>query len=308
MNHYLSIDVGGTGIKYALMNDQAEILEKGEVATPKNDLEGFLDVIVAIYEKYADQNLQALAMSAPGKIDSDRSYFYTSGALMYLDGVNLADRLKDRIPLEISVLNDAKSAALAELWKGSMKGKKSGIVMTLGTGIGGALIIDGKLWRGNTNCAGEFSGIPMRWDKPTMMQGQDWWCSKYCTQALTTSYALKKGIDPSSINGKDYFEQVNQNDKVAVACLDEFCDSLATGLLGMQLILDVEHISIGGGISRQKVLIDTLNRKVKELFDRIPSQVPASRMEISACQFSNDANLIGALYFYLVEHGLLSEA
>lgn len=308
MSNYISIDVGGTGIKYALMNDRAEILQQSEVPTPKNDLEGFLDVIVSIYEQYANQNPQALAMSAPGKIDSDRSYFYTSGALLYLDGVNLAERLKDRIPLEISVLNDAKSAALAELWKGSMKGKNSGIVMTLGTGIGGAIIIDGKLWRGNTNCAGEFSGIPMRWDQPTAMHPQDWWCVKHCTKALTTNYALKKEIDPDSINGKDFFNAVNQKDEIAIACLDEFCDSLATGLLGMQLILDVEHVSIGGGISKQKVLIDTLDRKVQELFARIPSQVPASRMEISACEFSNDANLIGALYFYLVEHGLLNEA
>lgn len=305
MSNYLSVDVGGTGIKYALMNDDAEILEQGEVPTPKNDRDAFLDALVSIYEKYKDQDPQALAMSAPGKIDSKKAYFYTSGALGYLDNTNLAELLKDRIPVEISVLNDAKSAALAELWKGSMKGKNSGIVMTLGTGIGGAIIIDGKLWRGNTNCAGELSGIPTRWDAPTNSLPTEWWCTYHCTKALTAGYAAAKNLDPDSVNGKDFFNAVNAGDPAAIARLDQFCDSLATGLLGLQLILDVEKISIGGGISRQPILIETLDRKVQELFDRKPPQIPASRMEISACEFSNDANLIGALYFYLAENNLL---
>ena len=114
MADYLTIDVGGTNIKYALMNEEAEIYEKGEIPTPYEGLEVFIDTIFELYTKYyEDREIAALAMSAPGKIDSTTGYFYTSGALKYISGVNLAERLAERIPVPFAVENDAKAAALA---------------------------------------------------------------------------------------------------------------------------------------------------------------------------------------------------
>lgn len=165
MENYLTIDVGGTYIKYALMTKEAEILEKGEIPTPMEGLPVFEDRIVQIYEQYKDRHIHAVCMSAPGRIDSKIGYFYTSGALKYVSGVNLAEELKDRIPVPFCVENDAKAAALAELWKGSMKGIDSGSVITLGTGIGGSIIYGGKLIRGNTFAAGEFSSVSLHWDE-----------------------------------------------------------------------------------------------------------------------------------------------
>ena len=89
MSNYLTIDVGGTNIKYALMDENAEIKEKGEVPTPYDGLDAFLESIKGIYDQYADRNIEAIAMSAPGKIDATKGYFYTSGALNYINGVNL---------------------------------------------------------------------------------------------------------------------------------------------------------------------------------------------------------------------------
>ena len=93
MSNYLTIDVGGTNIKYALMNDQIEVIEKGEVPTPRDSLESFQDAIASIYDKYSDRELHAVCMSAPGRIDSTTGFFYTSGALGYVSGVNLPESM-----------------------------------------------------------------------------------------------------------------------------------------------------------------------------------------------------------------------
>ncbi|MBF0579801.1 ROK family protein [Erysipelotrichaceae bacterium RD49] len=304
MANYIAIDVGGTGIKYALMDETARIIDQSEVATPKESLDDFLDIIEGIYHQYQGHHPEALVMAAPGKIDSQNGYFHTGGALMYLNAVDLKSLLKHRIPIPFFVENDAKAAAMAELWKGSMKNVSSGLVVTLGTGIGGAVIIEGKLWKGHTYAAGEFSGIPVHWNTRASVFGESW-ADLNCTNSMLTRYAFATNQDPDAINGRTFFEAVNQGDPTALAELEWFCETLATGLHALQLALDVEKIAIGGGISRQPVLIETLDRIVSNQYDRFPAWMPASKPLIEACQFSNDANLIGALYNALEQTGQL---
>lgn len=302
--NYITVDVGGTGLKYGLMDEQANLLDQGELPTPKESLDDFLDEIVTIYERYKDQNPVALAMAAPGKIDHHRGYFYTGGALMYLNDVDLKSLLAERIPIPFFVENDAKAAAHAELWKGSMKGVDSGIVLTLGTGIGGALILDGHVRMGHTGAAGEFSGIPTHWN--ARLSGfQESWADLNRTNTMLTRYAFATGKDPETIDGKVFFEAVKNQDPKALVELEWFCETLATGLCALQLILDVEKVVIGGGISRQPILIETLDRTIKDQYDRFPQWMPASRPELAACNFSNDANLVGALYNCLEQTGKL---
>ena len=299
MSNYLTIDVGGTNIKYALMTDEIEVIEKGEVPTPRDSLEHFQDAIAEIYNRYTDQNLQAVCMSAPGRIDAETGYFYTSGALGYVSGVNLPESMKDRITIPFCVENDAKAAALAELWKGSMKGYDSGSVITLGTGIGGSVIIGGKLIRGNTFAAGEFSGISSNW---AAKYGRNHsWAGISSTSSLMAQYSEATGLDIEKINGRIFFEAVNQGDPTALEVLDAYCDTVVCGIMSLQLILDLQRYAIGGGISKQPVLLETINRKLDELFEELKGKTPASRPEVVACDFGNDANMIGALYHYLYE-------
>ncbi len=299
MSNYLTIDVGGTNIKYALMTDEIVTVEKGEVPTPRDSLEHFQDVIYEIYQKYSDRDLQAVCMSAPGRIDATTGYFYTSGALGYVSGVNLPESMKDRITIPFSVENDAKAAALAELWKGSMKGFESGSVITLGTGIGGSVIIGGKLIRGNTFAAGEFSGISADWGHP-YGKGNTW-AGVSSTNGLMERYATATGRKVSDVNGHIFFDAVNAGDATAVEVLEDYCDTVVCGIMSLQLILDLQRYSIGGGISKQPVLLETINRKLDELFESMKGRTPASRPSVVACEFGNDANMIGALYHYLYE-------
>ena len=303
MAEYLTIDVGGTSIKFAVMNENAEISEKGDYPTPMDEgLDGFLKSLKAVYDKYGSK-AEAVVMSAPGRIDSGTGYFYTSGALGYISGVNLKDRLKDLIPVPFAVENDAKAAALAEIWKGSMKGVSNGIVITLGTGIGGAVIIDGKLYRGSTFAAGEFSGIPTCIDNNQPYgHGGSMWAVPNSVRTMVANYAARINMDPKDCNGKILFEAANRGQKEALDTIDEFCMGLAAGIMSLQFALDVQKVAIGGGISKQPLLMESLHKKIHEYYDEAQKMgMPASIPEIASCEFGNDANMIGALYHYLYE-------
>lgn len=299
MSRFVTIDTGGTAIKYALMDENAVIYDQGEVPTPYTGLADYVDVLAEIYDKYADEDIEAVCMSAPGKIDASRGYFHTGGALFYMSGVDLASALKERIPVYFCVENDAKAAALAELWKGSMQGVSNGIVLVLGTGIGGAIIIDGKLYRGTTFAAGEFSAIPLNWG--TRFPNSGSWSDINGVPGLVKNYAWAVDANPAEMNGRILFEAANTGDAAALAELQWYCETLATGIAGLQSILDVEKVAIGGGISRQPLLEETLRTVLHAGYERQPFFYPGSEPEVVTCQFASDANMVGALYHYLYE-------
>lgn len=295
---YLGIDVGGTEIKYALMTEE-EILEKGFIPTPKESLETFIEAIGGIYDRYADQT-KVIVMSAPGRIDAKTGFFYSGGALSaFLTNVNAADLIRKRCGIEeVAIENDGKAAGLAEVWKGGLKGVRNGAVIGIGTGIAGAVVIDGKLHRGSHFSAGEFSLLDSNYQGLYL---QNLWAIRGCTPNLVNSYATRVLADPATINGRVFFERLQNGDQTAKEVLNEFCTEFVNGIMTLQAVLDADRYCIGGGISQQPVLIETLNRKIDEIYAITGNAIPVIRPEIVACTFHNDANLIGALYHYLYE-------
>lgn len=297
MNNYCVIDVGGTNIKYALMNEN-EIFEKGEIPTPYEGLETFVEQIGLIYDRYQG-SIVGMAISAPGRIDSKTGFMFTGGTLSYIHQTPILELLKKRCPIHISIENDGKCAALAELWKGSLKGIDNGIVLTLGTGIGGGIVVDGKLIRGQNFAAGEVSLLPTQ--LISFDPFKDIWAYLNGTNVLNTHYALAKKLDPKTINGRLFFAAVDQKDLDALEILDNFCINFANGLFSLQAVLDTKRVAIGGGISAQDSLINTIQLKVDELFEKVKGRYPQQKMEIVRCTFSNDSNLYGALFHHLYE-------
>ncbi len=295
---YLGIDVGGTEIKYALMTEE-EFLEKGYIPTPKESMDAFIEAIGQIYDKYADQT-KVIVMSAPGRIDAQTGFFYSGGALSaFLTNVNAAELIRKRCGIEeVAIENDGKAAGLAELWKGSLKGVRNGAVIGIGTGIAGAVVIDGKLHRGSHFSAGEFSLLDANYQGFYL---QNLWALRGCTPNLVATYATRVMEDPSTINGRVFFERLQNGDQAAKEVLDEFCAEFVNGILTLQAVLDADRYCIGGGISQQPVLIETLNRKIDEIYAITGNALPVIKPEVVACTFHNDANLIGALYHYLYE-------
>ena len=140
------IDIGGTAIKYANMNDDMKMLSKGKVPTPQGNRNELIDAITKIYNEYPES--EGIAISMPGIIDTKNGYCVMGGALRYNDDFYLRHALYEKCPVKITMENDAKCAALAEATVGSLKDVNDGFVLIFGTMIGGGYIKDHKVHRG----------------------------------------------------------------------------------------------------------------------------------------------------------------
>ena len=303
MKNYLVFDIGGTAIKYALVSEDAEILEKGSVPSPKRDAsrEEFFDLLDTLQKPYAGK-YAGIAVSAPGIIDSVNGVIRVIGAFHCLRMCNVKEILEERFGVPASVENDGKSAALAEYWKGSLKGHENGAVVVIGTAVGGGLILDGKLRRGNDFFAGEFSCMCTNINEPDI--SKSYW-SELGTYGLLRRIAARTGEDVASLSGKEAFRRINEGDPDALSALKEYTDRLAMQIFSVNILLDLDLFCIGGGISVQPKLIESLRQSISE----IPSYNPDFRAgtilplpKVEVCRFGNDANLIGALYHLLYEN------
>ena len=296
MDQYLVLDIGGSHIKFALMTED-DILLKGEVVTPLDNVEHLIETLVTLIKRFEDQ-VKGLAMSVPGRINTQDGIMHTGGYLGYIHDYPLVAELSKYTSLKITIENDAKCAAKAELWKGSMKGIDTGLVVVLGSGIGGSVIINGKLHVGSTYAAGEISWLPINLikigtEEPFM------WAHLNGTMGLTDVYEVKAGLPHHSISGRDFFEKVHANDPLALEILEQFAESFVLGIIGIQSVLDCERIAVGGGISAQDILIRKLQEHLDGFFERYHRNMPLRQPELVRCTFANDSNLYGALYHFL---------
>ena len=293
-NKYLVLDIGGSAIKYALMTNEGTFLEKNKVKTPLEGIESFVESIGKIYDHYKEQ-IEGIAISMPGVIDAERGYANTGGFLTYNSDKEIVEILQKRCPVKIKIENDGNCAALAEVWQGTLKECRDGVVIVLGTGIGGGIIIDGKIHRGRNFFAGEFSFI--RNNAGVKNNIDNLWGMNNGSAALSKFFAEKKGLNPEEVDGFRVFESINSGDEEALELLEDFANNLAAQIINVQCILDPERVSIGGGISEQAILIDYINKKLEEQYDSIDFYIP--RITVQKCTFCNDSNLLGALYNYI---------
>lgn len=293
MKIYLTLDVGGSAIKYALIQEDLVILEKSSVPTPMDTLDNFIETIGQIYDQYAHK-IEGMALSMPGIIDPKRGYQYTGGALRYIDKLETVKVLEKRCPTRITIGNDAKCAANAEIGFGNLQDIQDGAVVILGTGIGGCLIKDHKVHTGRHFSAGEFS-----WIKTDFHDAVTWnyaWCNRNGITGLLARVQEMTGSD-QKLNGKEIFELANNGDEKVIAAIDQFAKEVAIQIFNIHSIFDCEKVAIGGGISAQPLLIDLIQKNLDNIFDHLGFDF--EHPVIVSCYFRNDANLIGALYQHI---------
>lgn len=290
----LCIDVGGSFIKYALADEQRALTEHGRLATPYDGVEAYLQALTSIYRKFAGR-VYGIALSVPGIIDSEKGVCRTAGALRYADGLELVRELEQRCGVPAAIMNDAKCAALAEATWGALADCRDGIVIVLGTGIGGALIKNGEVHMGAHFAAGEFSPTLLNETDPSL-QGS--WASACGNPNLRRMAAAVRGVDPDAISGEDIFRWINEGDEAMLEMLDRFTAPTAYMIANLQLIFDPERFAIGGGISRQPKLLESI-RKNLDRYSATGQFFGMPKAEITACQYFNDANLLGAYSNFL---------
>lgn len=297
MKTYLTLDIGGSAIKYALIQDDLTILNKSSVPTPMDTLENFIETIGQIYDQYKDQ-IVGIAISMPGIIDPQKGYNYTGGALEYIINLDTVNVLQERCPINITVGNDAKCAANAELGFGNLQDIQDGAVVILGTGIGGCIIKDHKVHTGRHFSAGEFS-----WIKTDFHDSISWknaWCTRNGIKGLLER--VQENLETEeTYTGIEIFEMANSGDEKVIEAINQFALEVATQIFNIHAIFDCEKVAIGGGISAQPLLIELIQKNLDMIFDSIGFEI--YKPQLVPCYFRNDANLIGALYQHLQTYG-----
>lgn len=283
----LAFDIGGTEIKYALCDESFNLTEKKSI--PTNAHEGGKRIIERVIEiiKSCD-GIDRVGISTAGQVDSVKGEIvFATDTIPGYTGVKIKELVQKETGIPTAVENDVNSAALGEAIFGAGRGEKSFICLTYGTGIGGAIYLDGKLFTGNSFSAGEFGHIV------THQGGRKCTCGgEGCYEAYASTTALVNDVNEKlclSLNGREIFERFDDPEIKAV--IDLWIDEIVTGLKSLVYIFNPGLIIAGGGIMNEEYI-------TKEINARLQSQLMNSfkKLRVVKAQMGNDANKLGAAY------------
>lgn len=290
MDLYAVMDVGGTFLKYSVMTDTYEEVFEDSTPTPSDKNEFFDKIVGSIalcIEKYPE--CKGIALSMAGFIDpvsGENSDYSVSEKFRF---VNYKKELNRIFGLPVSVENDSNCASLAEIAVGAAIGCLDVCVMTIGTGIGGAIIHDGTLYRGKNFKAGEFGFSIV---KKKQEDGSVSYVHPSATAGLRKNVMKAKGIEISGKTVYDHFD-----DPVIKGIYDEWVDDIAVLCGNIASAFDPEKLLIGGGISKNETFMRDLTSRIDHLYPELKNYT-----KVEPCGTGNTAGKIGALMVFKQEH------
>ena len=298
------IDIGGTTIKMGLFNVDGTLLEKWEVDTRKEENGKYIldDIAKEIKDKMKEKDIHrndvvGVGIGVPGPISKDGTVLKCVN--LGWGVFNVEETLSNMIDLPVKSGNDANVAALGEMWKGGGKGYKNIVMVTLGTGVGGGIIINGKIVPGANGAAGEIGHIQMSEEETeTCGCGKKGCIEQYASATGIVNYAIKlmNEVDTPSvlrnaenISAKDIFDNAKEGDLLSIEIVEFFAKQLGKALSYITCVCDPEVIVIGGGVSKAG---DIITKTVKKYYKQ--SAFHASRdTKFSLAQLGNDAGIFG---------------
>lgn len=292
MKNYICIDVGGTSIKYCVAKEDGEIIEKSSMDTEalEHGGAGILEKIKIISRNYvAKYDVGGIAISTAGMVDPDEGkiLFALEHLIPGYTGMEIKKEVENEFNIRCEVENDVNCAGLGEMWLGAGKGTTSSVCMTIGTGIGGCVIINNKLLPGFSNSAGEIGYLHVNGESFQDLAS---------TTSLVKRVAERKGTDISEINGKIIFDLAKNNDEDCLTEIDNMIKSLSVGIANVCYVLNPQVVILGGGImAQEEFLKPRIERELKNAL--IESVYRNTKLEFAKRQ--NDAGMLGALYNYL---------
>jgi len=308
MKYCFGVDIGGTTIKMGLFTSQGELLEKWEIPTRRENggekVPG--DISDAINTKIRDKSIEksdiiGVGIGVPGPVTSDGTVMKCAN--LGWDIFNVNEKMSELTGLKCTALNDANAAALGELWRGSGKGLKNLVFVTLGTGVGGGIVIDGKIIAGVHGGGGEIGHIVVNPnEKDVCGCGGHGHLEQYASATGIVRLAKKKLSDSTVVTSlreksdeltcKDIFDAAKVGDDVANELVDTMCSYLALALSGVAATCDPEVYVIGGGVSKAgEIITDTVK---KHFYSNNMNVLTKSEFRL-AC-LGNDAGIYGAAY------------
>ena len=305
MSKYVfGVDLGGTTVKLGLFDVEGTVLDKWEIPTRKEDSGKHIlpDIAEAILAKMSEKSIeksqvQGVGIGVPGPVD-DKGVIIKAVNLGW-DTMNINEELGKLLGLPVQAGNDANVAALGEMWKGGGQGYENLVLVTLGTGVGGGIIINGKILTGSTGAGGEIGHMHL-------VDGEEeaCGCGKHgCLEQYTSATgivrlanrALAKNTRPTvlkqgEVTAKDVFDAVKTGDAVAIEIAEQFGYYLGKGLANIAAVTNPQAFVIGGGVSKAgTVLFDYINKYFQQYVF-----LGCKNVDFKLATLGNDAGIYGA--------------
>lgn len=293
MKFYVSIDIGGTSIKHGILDENIKFITSGEVATEaqkggKNILEKVINIVSEYKKEY---NLSGICISTAGMVDCEKGeIIHASDLIPNYTGTQIKKTLEDIFSIPCEVENDVNCAGLAEYFSGSAKGSSISLCLTIGTGIGGSIIINDKVFHG-------FSGSACEVGYMNMFKGK--FEDLGATSILVKKVAKLKNCSENHIDGKLIFEMAKNNDEDCIKAIDEMVDILGMGIANICYVINPEVVVLGGGIMAQK---DYLYDKIRLSLDKYLIPTISSKTKLEFAKNQNKAGMLGAYYNFISIH------
>lgn len=292
----LGIDIGGTNIKFGIIDDSYNIVKKLSIETPKQ--KGDIGMISAIISKaqeiYNEIPFDGIGIGSPGRIDSQNGVCIIATNLPY-DNTPIVKMFEDEFNMPVTLENDGVCAVCGELYAGAGRKYNNFVMLTIGTGIGGGIIVEGKPYSGITNLAGEFGHMTINYGGPQCMCGNTGCYELYASITALISQTKKKieqypnsllaNMGVGQVTGKTAFDAARAGCPVGMEVVDTYIGYLAYGIRNVLKTFDPRAIILGGAISNEgNNLLIPLKEKL-QLNNK-------TKIEISGLE--NKAGIIGA--------------
>jgi glucokinase len=296
-------DLGGTHLRAALVDETGRIHSHVKRATPRGDKPDFIiDALVESaegLEATLPYNVVAASIVVPGTVDRHNTFVVQAPNLPSLDNFGLKATLQDRLKLPVLLENDANAAAVGEMWLGAARGARNIICITLGTGVGGGIILDGKLWRGTDGSAGELGHTTV-----DPFRGPECKCgSTGCLEMFASATAIvrmtreslssfpKTILHDQCLNAAKVYDAAKAGDELALEIFKRVGEYLGVGLANLINILGPEVIVIGGGVANAW---DLFEGPMRAQINRRAFPSAARSVQIKVAQCGDNAGLLGA--------------
>ena len=315
MKFYVGIDLGGTNTKIGVVDKEGNKIFTTIVKTESIDgYEKTFDRIAKVLKEYLEEHeinisdVGGVGVGVPGPVvDGKIVKFFAN--FPWPKNLNPAEEFENRLGVKVKADNDVNIITLGEMWKGAGKGHKNVLGIAIGTGIGGGIVIDGKLVSGKTGTGGEIGHIKMVKEGKLCGCGQNGCWEAYASaQGMIREaqgrlmvnkqnklYEMTKGIE---LEAKHIFDAAKDGDKFSMDIVDYEADYLALGIGNLLNTLDPEVVVIGGGMSLAgDFLIDKIKDRLKNY--ALPSALEG--LKILKAELGNDAGILGAAYLVMEE-------
>ncbi|CDN33849.1 ROK family protein [Bacillus cereus ATCC 10876] len=291
MKEYIAFDIGGTQIKYGIVSEIGRVLKRKTVATEIHlGGEQIIQKLIYVSQKIMNEHtIAGIGISTTGIVDINKGI--VTGGADHIPGystIPIIDRLQEILKVPVSIDNDVNCAAFGEKWNGSGREKDNFIMLTIGTGIGGAIFIDGELYRGHSFSAGEWGNM--------LIEGKTF---EEVASISGLIRLVRKYKGKGEWNGKRIFELYDKGDREVAQAVGIFFKHLAIGISNLAYIFNPETIIIGGGITDRG---NEFLKEVKEEISKYLNQEIYNNCEIELAQNGNCAGMIGAIYHFLHHH------